>query len=127
MRLAVVPVASLAEAVGSATGTHATDIQPHPDHPPYALTRLIRAVRKFRFVSDCQQHALVCRGRLQTAVDTIMSPWDIAAIVPCVEEAGGVATDIRGERAGLIHRGSLVTSSDAAIHREVLELLRPDA
>jgi histidinol-phosphatase len=27
------------------------------------------------------QHALVCRGNLHVAIDTIMQPWDVAALV----------------------------------------------
>jgi histidinol-phosphatase len=60
------------------------------------------------------------------AVDTVMAPWDIAALVPCIEEAGGVATSLDGKRAGIIHGGSLLTSCDEGLHREVVELLRPE-
>jgi fructose-1,6-bisphosphatase/inositol monophosphatase family enzyme len=58
--------------------------------PCVKLSSLILRPRKFRFISDCVQHALVAQGRIDAAIDPEMNPWDIAALIPCVEEAGGV-------------------------------------
>ena len=76
-------------------------------------------------MGDCVQHALVARGRLHAAIDTLMSPWDVAALVPCVEEAGGKLTTLGGERRGLLTGGSLLSSSGSPLHEEVLEVLAP--
>lgn len=114
------------DAVASATGVHGSDIVDGATRSS-RLTRLIRSVRKFRFVGDCLQHALVCRGRLDVAVDTAMQPWDIAAIIPCIRESGGVASTLSGRRDDLTFGDSLVTSCSEELHREVLELLRSDA
>lgn len=113
----------LEQAVVSASGVHASDIQPGPDGSAYALTAVIRQARKFRVCGDCMQHALVCRGSLHVAIDTVMQPWDIAALVPCIEEAGGVATDLDGRRDGIVFGGSLLATCGAALHRQVLALL----
>jgi len=115
----------LAEAVVSSTGPHSSDIQWQPGQIPYRLSALIRSVRKFRFVGDCVQHALVCRGKLHAAVDTIMSPWDVAALVPCVEEAGGKVTTLAGERRNLLAGGSLLASCGSPLHEEALRILAP--
>lgn len=121
-RVTVSPAVPLPEAAISASGIHASDIKPTGDKS-YRLTSVIRQAGKFRFCGDCSQHALVCRGNLHVAIDPVMAPWDIAALVPCVEEAGGVATSIHGERASIIYSGSLITSCDRALHEEVLNLL----
>lgn len=126
-RVQVRPALPLQQAVVSASGVHASDIQPGPDGSAYALTAVIRQARKFRFCGDCMQHALVCRGSLHVAIDTIMQPWDIAALVPCIEEAGGVATNLDGRRDGVVFGGSLIAASDAALHRQVLALLNAGA
>jgi histidinol-phosphatase len=112
----------LAEARVSAGGPNGSDIRP-TDGRAANLTALIRRTHGFRFLGDCLQHALVCQGRVHAAVDTIMMPWDIAALIPCVREAGGVATSLAGEADGLVFAGSLVTSCDPALHREVLDAL----
>jgi histidinol-phosphatase len=123
-RVRVAAPAALSEARVSACGTHGSDIQPQHGKA-VNLTALVRKAGAFRFVGDCLQHALVCQGRLHVAIDTIMKPWDIAALVPCVREAGGVATSLEGDADGVVDSGSLVTSSDPALHRAVLETLGP--
>jgi histidinol-phosphatase len=85
---------------------------------------LIRESNRFRFISDCVQHALVAQGRVDAAIDTLMNPWDICAIVPCVEEAGGVTTDLDGRRDHIVWRRSLVSSASAELHTQVLRALQ---
>lgn len=115
----------LAEADASTTGSHSSDIQAKPGETPYRLSALIRSVRKFHFIGDCLQHALVCRGRLHLAIDTLMSPWDIAALVPCVVEAGGAVANLEPSDRGIVHGGGLVSASDPALLDEAVRMLTP--
>lgn len=118
----VAPVVPLEEARVSACGPGGTDLRPKEGRSSN-LSGLIRAVPRFRFLGDCLQHALVAQGRVHAAVDTIMKPWDVAALVPCVREAGGVATSLSGESEGVVFSGSLVTSCHADLHARVLAIL----
>ncbi len=45
---------------------------------------------------DCYGYLLVATGRAELMVDNLMSPWDAAALVPVVREAGGEFSDWRG-------------------------------
>jgi len=45
---------------------------------------------------DCYGHALVATGRAEVMVDPLMNPWDAAALVPIVQEAGGHFCDWSG-------------------------------
>lgn len=112
-------------AIASTTGLHCTDVTQNPNEPHYRMTQLMKQVQKFRFCSDCNQHALVARGKLHVAIDTEMNPWDIAAIVPCVEEAGGLVTNLAGERDNIVFGGSLITSCGEPLHSEAIKLLQP--
>lgn len=112
----------LEEARVSACGPGGTDLRPK-DGRASNLSGLIRRAPRFRFLGDCLQHALVAQGRVHAAVDTIMQPWDVAALVPCVREAGGVATGLNGDAANVVFSGSLVTSCDPRLHQEVLDVL----
>lgn len=116
---------SLNEAVVSASGVHGSGISCGDNDVAYRLTPVLNKARKFRFCGDCMQHALVCRGSAHVAIDTLMQPWDVAALIPCIEEAGGVATTLTGQREGIVYGGSLLTSSDPKLHQEVLHLLQP--
>jgi len=46
---------------------------------------------------DCYGHTRVACGRAEVSVDKIMSPWDCAALIPIVTEAGGCCFDYRGK------------------------------
>ncbi|HET7295475.1 MAG TPA: inositol monophosphatase family protein [Vicinamibacteria bacterium] len=122
-RVRVAPPAPLREARVSAGGPHGSDILPEAG-TAVNLTALVRSAGAFRFVGDCLQHALVCQGRLHAALDTVMKPWDVAALVPCVREAGGVATGLDGRDEGVVFAGSLLTSCDPDLHDCVLATLR---
>jgi histidinol-phosphatase len=122
-RVRVAPVLRLADAFVSASGLHASSLDPVA--PGAArLDELARRARKFRFFGDCLQHALVARGSLHVAVDTLMQPWDSAALLPCIEEAGGVVSALDGGRDGLLHAGSLISSATRALHEAALEAMR---
>src|SRR6185295_14589526 len=115
---------ALAGAFVSAGGTKPSDIEPAKTGRCYKLSSLIEKPRKFRFISDCVQHALVAQGRIDAAIDPEMNPWDIAALIPCVEEAGGVISDLEGVREHLTWRTSLLSSSTPELHKQILRVLR---
>jgi histidinol-phosphatase len=86
---------------------------------PWRLTNLARTAGRLRLVGDCVQYALVCRGALDAGIDTLLKPWDIGAIAPCVLEAGGSVSDLNGETARIVERSSLVAASSASLRRAI--------
>jgi len=65
---------------------------------------------------DCYGYLLLATGRAEAMVDSIMAPWDSAALQPIIEEAGGVFTDWSGRRTAF---GGSVVASNAALAAEV--------
>ena len=118
-------VRSLDVAIVSAGHAQSSDIRAADGQAPYRLARVIRSSRDFRFAGDSVKYPLLCRGRLHVAVDTIMFPWDIAALVPCVEEAGGIVSSLDGTRDRVVFGGTLLGSCHAGLHDEVLTALSP--
>ena len=51
--------------------------------------RMCSRVRVSRGWGDCYGHIMVATGRADVMIDPIMSPWDAAALLPIVQEAGG--------------------------------------
>src|SRR5881296_1429466 len=88
--------------------------------PPSGITGLIARVERTRGFGDFYQHMLVAEGAGEIALDPVMQPWDIAAVQVIVEEAGGHATSLGGERS--IYTGSLVTSN-GPLHESALRAL----
>jgi histidinol-phosphatase len=68
---------------------------------------------------DCYGYVLVATGRAELMVDDRMSPWDVAALIPIIEEAGGIFTDWQG-RQGI---GPDAVASNARLAAEFRELL----
>jgi histidinol-phosphatase len=69
----------------------------------------------------CHGAMLVAAGVADVFFHMSADPWDIAAAVPIVEEAGGAVSDLDGGRS--ISSGTAVYSN-GRVHREVLECLR---
>ena len=86
---------------------------------PWRLSNLARTAGRVQLVGDCVQYALLCRGAIDAAVDPLMKPWDIAAIVPCVLEAGGSISDLNGATTRIVERTSLIAASTAALRRQI--------
>lgn len=124
-RVSVAGEAGLADSIGSASGLHASSVAPMKGLPAYRVAELAAKTRKFRFCGDCGQHGLVARGKLHFAIDTVMKPWDIAALVPCVEEAGGVTSSLTGKRDNILEGGSLLSAASAKVRDTVLRAIAP--
>jgi len=84
----------------------------------------IESLRRFplqRTWADCYGYVLVASGQAQAMLDPIVSRWDVAAVRPIIEEAGGMFTDLDGVATA---RGRHSLAATPAIHAEVLDLLR---
>ena len=54
--------------------------------------------RLTRTWGDCYGYLLVATGRAELMIDPELNPWDTAALLPILEEAGGTLTDFSGEK-----------------------------
>ncbi len=59
--------------------------------------RVCDASRLMRTWGDCYGHILVATGRADAMFDPQMNPWDCAALLPILAEAGGTFTDYDGK------------------------------
>jgi histidinol-phosphatase len=85
------------------------------------LVRLQRDAYRARGYGDFWQHMLVAEGAVDVAVDAIgVAPYDLAAPMVVVEQAGGRFTDRHGERT--IDHDSAV-SSNGLLHAQVIAAL----
>lgn len=85
------------------------------------LVELQRRARRSRGVGDFWQHMLVAEGAMDVAVDAVgVAPYDLAAVKPIVEAAGGRFTDRHGEST---HLHDTAISSNGLLHDGVIALL----
>ena len=78
-----------------------------------------------RFGAAALDLAWVAAGRLDAYWERSLSPWDMAAGIALVREAGGFVTDLDGGEAMLATGGIL--AGNEAIHRELLRVLKEAA
>jgi histidinol phosphatase-like enzyme (inositol monophosphatase family) len=83
-------------------------------------TALAERAQVSRSWGDCYGYLLVATGRAEVMTDGIMNVWDAAALMPIVEEAGGVFTSWDGRRT--ITGGSTI-ATNAALASEVRSIL----
>jgi myo-inositol-1(or 4)-monophosphatase len=75
-----------------------------------------------RFGSAALDLAWVAAGRFDAFWERNLKPWDIAAGILIVREAGGVVSDMEG-RETMMDCGHILAANDA-LHRSLLDLLR---
>jgi len=78
-----------------------------------------------RFGSAALDLAYVAAGRFDGFWETALQPWDVAAGIVLVQEAGGYVTEIGGGR--LPQTGDSVLAANTALHLPVATLLREAA
>ena len=67
--------------------------------------------------------AYVACGRLDGFWDVLLSPWDLAAGVLLVQEAGGVATSLYAEAPLSLAGKESILAANPAIHEQMLKEL----
>jgi histidinol-phosphatase len=86
-----------------------------------ALTRRCWRTRGF---GDFWGHVLVAEGAADAMAEPVLALWDVAALLPIVEEAGGRLTDLSGSGWA---DGAAAITTNALLHDDVLAALRGDA
>ena len=87
------------------------------------LAELLPRVRDVRrFGAAALDLAWVAAGRVDAYWERGLSPWDMAAGIVLVREAGGYVTDLDGGEA-MLTSGGIVAGNDA-IHRELLTVVQ---
>ncbi len=90
-----------------------------------AFEALAARVAYRRYGADCYAYGMLALGCIDLVVESSMNTWDIVALIPVVEAAGGIVTSWSGGRAEA--GGQVVAAGDARIHEEALRILSPAA
>ncbi len=87
--------------------------------------RLAQQVRLTRFSGDCYAYCMVALGCVDLVVESGLEPYDVQALIPIVERAGGVMTDWRGS--DCTQGGQVIAAANATLHAQALSILAPAA
>jgi myo-inositol-1(or 4)-monophosphatase len=109
--------ASLDEAVLTTT----SPVGYFDDGEQRAFWQLAGQARLTRFGGDCYAYGLLAMGLVDVIVESSLKAWDIQALIPIVENAGGVVTTWRGGPADA--GGQVVACGDRKLHAAVIDAL----
>lgn len=80
-----------------------------------------RQVRSCRLGTDCFGYAMLAAGRVDLVIEADLKPYDIVALIPIIQNAGGVVTTWDGADAR--HGGRIVAAGSVALHAEALDAI----
>jgi myo-inositol-1(or 4)-monophosphatase len=87
-----------------------------------AFSALSQRVQRYNNWGDCHGYYLVAVGGADIMTDPILNPWDLMALIPIIEGAGGRITDWRGHDP---ITGKGVVATNGVIHDAVIRALNP--
>ncbi|MDH1551598.1 MULTISPECIES: histidinol-phosphatase [Pseudomonas] len=78
--------------------------------------------RLMRYGGDCYAYCMLASGFVDVIVEASLQPYDVQALMPIIEGAGGVISAWDGSSAQ--HGGCVVACGDPALHAQMVEKLR---
>jgi histidinol phosphatase-like enzyme (inositol monophosphatase family) len=78
-------------------------------------------VRAARYGGDCYAYCMLAAGHIDVIVEPGLKVYDVVALIPIIERAGGRITTWDGRSAA--GGGRIVATGDPRLHEEVLKLL----
>jgi len=86
-----------------------------------AFRALARRAKMRRYGGDCYSYCLVAAGFIDLVIEAGLKPYDIQAVIPIIERAGGSVTTWSGKNAA--GGGQCIAAGDPVIHKLALEAL----
>jgi histidinol phosphatase-like enzyme (inositol monophosphatase family) len=80
-----------------------------------------KATRYTRYGGDCYAYCMLAAGHVDLVVEASLKPYDIAALIPIIEKAGGRCTSWTGGSAA--RGGRVVAAGDPHVHDAAVKLL----
>lgn len=90
-----------------------------------AYDRVEEQVKLVRYGTDCYAYCMVAAGNADIVIESGLQPYDIVALIPIIEGAGGIVTNWTGGSAS--DGGQIVATGDPCMHEIVLKELASGA
>lgn len=86
-----------------------------------SFQRVKAVARMTRYGGDCYSYCLLAAGLVDLVIEAGLKPFDVAALVPIVERAGGRISTWDGAPAG--NGGRVIAAATPRLHAEAMRLL----
>lgn len=92
-----------------------------PGKEAKSFQRVKQAARMTRYGGDCYSYGLLAAGFVDVVIEAGLKGYDIVALIPIIEKAGGRVTTWDGRPA--TDGGRILACGDPALHVRLMELL----
>lgn len=86
-----------------------------------AFSRVAKRAQLVRYGGDCYAYCMVAAGHVDAVVEAGLQSYDVQALIPIVEGAGGIITSWTGDDPQ--NGGRVVACGDRRVHAEILAAL----
>ncbi|ACS85587.1 histidinol-phosphate phosphatase [Musicola paradisiaca Ech703] len=100
---------------------HTTSPEPISRYPHVHFHELTERTLMTRYGGECYAMAMLAAGQIDICLEYALQPYDIAAFIPIVEQAGGRVTTLAGAPAEA--GGTVLACGCPPLHDEVLRVL----
>jgi myo-inositol-1(or 4)-monophosphatase len=97
----------------------------HKENERRVFDQVVERVTLTMHVGDCYNYCMLALGLIDLVIETELNPWDIQALIPIVEQAGGIVTTWNGGRAE--DGGQVIACGDRRLYDQVMPILAPAA
>jgi len=87
-----------------------------------AFERVKAVARMTRYSGDCYLFAALALGFIDIIIEAGFNRWDVAALIPLIEGAGGIMTSWDGEHCR--DGKTILACGDKRVHEEAIKLLK---
>ena len=86
-----------------------------------AFDAVAAGARLLRYGGDCYAYCMLASGHVDAVIEAGLQPWDVQALVPIIEGAGGIVTAWDG--GDVQHGGTVLACGDARLHAQLVAAL----
>ena len=72
---------------------------------------------------NCYFYGLLALGQIDIIIESNLKPYDVVALIPIIEAAGGIITNWQGGSA--LHGGQILACANHTLHHLMLDWLKP--
>jgi len=103
---------------------YCTDPDMFVGEQPAQFARVEKAVKLRRFGGDCYSYGLLAAGHVDLIVEADLKVYDVMALIPVIEEAGGIITDWQGNPlTSEDWDGCALAAATPELHQQAMALL----
>jgi histidinol phosphatase-like enzyme (inositol monophosphatase family) len=93
----------------------------HPEQRA-AFDAIAKTAQLVRYGGDCYAYCMLAAGFVDVVIEAGLNTYDVQALIPIINGAGGVITTWDGDDAQ--HGGAIVACGDPSLHRQLITRLK---